>query len=585
MQKYLVDTFTGTAGTLLTAHTPETGGGYSLHPVYTGNLQLVGNGRVRSVDGNYGLVLSNAVPNERNQIFTATARCQTNSGYALVGMRASATVETYYQIGYIAGVGYQVTRFLAGVPTQIGSTVVAVWTAATDYSIRVEVRDHYSVPSWCRITLLVNDAVVLDVADTTPITGTRFGFITFGPASDSTGCQWAATANAWDTYRFDLRTQGDGQTMLIIPPQGWSDAGTDSPQAIQYSHGAGEDYSALATYGGDKEELVYALWAAGYLMFASNADGGVPATAQNWGNPVSVRQNQSAYQYVLDHYRVTLGQVLMWGQSMGGLDAFSGTFSSVYTYVGVLAVKPACNLAAMYAGVFVTDIKTAYGIAGDGSNYATKTYGSDPVLVDPDVYPVTLMHFVAASDDTLVVTATNTDVMVAMLDDLMIECSTRIVTGDHSSSQFYNTAGVADDVAFIARAFTYAVTQTSTAEGDVQYILSDTAAIIPVTVPVPVGTDLGPYFTLSKNGAAFADPSVGPNAPLTAVSGASNQYYVPLTTTDTDTDGPLRIRIIRGSGTLVYVDCYVGGAPSNTRAVNSIPVQGEGTLASPWRPA
>jgi len=454
--KFLTDTFTGTAASLLTAHTPETGGGWSLHPAYTGNLQLVGNGRVRSVDNNYGLVLSNALPEERNQVFTATLRCQTNVNYALMAMRASPTAQTYYEIGYFAGVGWKVTRWLAGNPVQIGSTVTAVLTAATDYTILIECRDHYAVPGWCRITITVNGAVVTDGvnsgdwADTTPLTGTRMGLITFGPASDSTGLQWS-NVNAWDTFRFDFRTQGDGQPMLVIPPKGWSDSGTDHPPAIQYFHGAGEDYSAPAAYGGDKEEFVYDLWAAGYLIFSSNADGGQPGTAQNWGNPISVVQQAAAYQYALDHYRITAGQVLGWGQSMGGLDLFQSMFDSRYTYVGFLAIKAACNLDAMHAGVFNSNINTAYA-ANDG-NFAVKSYLSNPVLIAATSFPRTSIYAVAASDDTLVVTADNLDVMQTLTASRMVEFTLELVVGDHSSAQFYDETRIANLTDAIVRFF------------------------------------------------------------------------------------------------------------------------------------
>lgn len=124
---------------------------------------------------------------------------------------------------------------------------------------------------------------------------------------------------------------------------------------------------------------------------------------------------------------------------------------------------------------------------------------------------------------------------------------------------------------------------TQTLEPTTRYIFPNTSAVIPITVPVPDGADTGPYFTISKNGGAFADPAAGSAAPLTVVAFNNNQFAIPLAAGDTDTEGPLRIRVLRGN-TAVYKDCQVQAIPADMRAINHVTLEGDGST-TPWGPA
>jgi hypothetical protein len=66
------------------------------------------------------------------------------------------------------------------------------------------------------------------------------------------------------------------------------------------------------------------------------------------------------------------------------------------------------------SSTLTASIKTAYGIASDGSDYATKTAGFDPVLKRPDEFIGIPQLWLSASDDTIVPPTENQDIMMKL---------------------------------------------------------------------------------------------------------------------------------------------------------------------------
>jgi len=90
---------------------------------------------------------------------------------------------------------------------------------------------------------------------------------------------------------------------------------------------------------------------------------------------------------------------------------------------------------------------------------------------------------------------------------------------------------------------------------------------------VSPGTGLTIPITISKNGAAFANPNAGATN-ATEVGGAGNgdgSYYVDLDTTDTNTAGPLIVRGQEGTIDDIKIHLFVDNVPSAVRKNTALP--------------
>jgi hypothetical protein len=101
---------------------------------------------------------------------------------------------------------------------------------------------------------------------------------------------------------------------------------------------------------------------------------------------------------------------------MGGIEFFNTLASE---NLGVpccfVGTSPTANLLSCYnSSTLTASIKTAYGIASDGSDYATKTAGFDPVLKRSDEFIGIPQLWLSASDDTIVPPTENQDIMMKL---------------------------------------------------------------------------------------------------------------------------------------------------------------------------
>jgi hypothetical protein len=118
---------------------------------------------------------------------------------------------------------------------------------------------------------------------------------------------------------------------------------------------------------------------------------------------------------------------------------------------GVILFEPVVSLATIYANPsFISVIRTAYGIAGDGSDYAEKTDGFDPMLAPVDEYGTTPFLVIASSGDNTVPPAAHATPFLARIDGQAIESSYIAVTGDHGDPSHWSGT-VAASLAFLSR--------------------------------------------------------------------------------------------------------------------------------------
>lgn len=176
---------------------------------------------------------------------------------------------------------------------------------------------------------------------------------------------------------------------------------------VMYHGGVGETETA-PTADSLKETVVQALVNAGCLVVAANGYGG-----DDWGNQTALDDYDAMFDFV--SARWDGDDVIILSQSMGGISGLSAYANNLYANVrGWAGIYPATNLSAMFAanaGLYASSIRTAYGIAADGSDYSTKTSGYDPNLYTTSVWSGKAFRFYASSGDTVVGKTNNSDAM------------------------------------------------------------------------------------------------------------------------------------------------------------------------------
>lgn len=246
-------------------------------------------------------------------------------------------------------------------------------------------------------------------------------------------------ANKWNHFE---TLPGGGLATLGVP------AAYDSRKPLPliiFCHGSGENFYSITKQSDATKMglLTQNLLSDGYAVL-SGENGGL----QNWGNETALDAVLDQYRWFRDRY--ALGPVVMLGSSMGNL-ACGLTIArrEIPNIVGWYGIDPVLSLSAVFADVqHRSKIITAYGIAGDGSDYAAKTAGHDPMLFDAADFRGIPVRFAASPDDTVVLESQNTTPMLAKLAGTAAEASLFPRTGSHVATSHFN---LADLRSFLAR--------------------------------------------------------------------------------------------------------------------------------------
>lgn len=218
-----------------------------------------------------------------------------------------------------------------------------------------------------------------------------------------------------------------GDATRILVPSSYQ-YGTPRPLVI-YHHGNGEDYTAI-TADPLKHDIVDTLLLNNYIVCAGDFGG------DNWGNDAALTAVTNLYNYMIANYSIS--RVVFLSQSMGGQ---SGLLSIPnVTVKGWAGIYPVANLANMFggnAGAYAPNIRTAYGIAGDGSNYAAKTAGHDPVLLAASTFDGLRMRMYASAGDTTVTKADNSDQLATLVTGHATEHDVVACSGNHGDASHF----------------------------------------------------------------------------------------------------------------------------------------------------
>lgn len=265
-----------------------------------------------------------------------------------------------------------------------------------------------------------NNFVIFN-SDARQLSGSSFQSLCYGIGSNAT-----IKSNFEGNYPSIVWT-GDGTNdFRIVTPAGY-DSRKPKPAVILF-HGNGTNERSWAT-NANYDKISKAFVAAGFIVISAAVSGDY----NTWGNTLAQACYYSAYRYLLLNYNISAFSVFV--NSMGGIEFFNTLISeNIGVPCCLVGTSPTANLLSCYnSSALTADIKEAYNIASDGSDYATKTAGFDPVLKRPDEFLGIPQLWLTASDDTIVLPAENRDVMMKLA-SISTRKITKVdgITGGHS---------------------------------------------------------------------------------------------------------------------------------------------------------
>lgn len=225
---------------------------------------------------------------------------------------------------------------------------------------------------------------------------------------------------------------------LVGLPAGW-DMRRPLPLVI-YAHGYGDVGDEVMGQPAAMQSILREMINSGYMVAAPNLGG-----SQNWGNPTSSDQLVLHYQYLRDNFPI--GPIILIGHSMGGLATLTALRKRrIPGVVGWVGVEPVCSLRAMYDQNYANEhagtIRTAYGIASDGSDYAAKTAGYDPMVSRaPEFRGVPMLMF-ASPGDSVVRKVNHADALAAKIAPYQPDVQVITASGPHVDPSHFQPAVV-----------------------------------------------------------------------------------------------------------------------------------------------
>jgi len=185
--QFLVDSFTDTTGTAITAHTPETGGAWVLQTGYapTNPLTISSTGTAYARDG-LDVYRNTAAPASADYYVECVLVWKSTKSDDAMGVmgRADAAANTLYWARFSASAGgYQLFKTVAGTNTQLGTTQTATFTSGS-HTVRLTMLGS-------TISMSVDGTTLVSVTDTA-ITAAGFAGVRCSPTvaqSDTTGIQ------------------------------------------------------------------------------------------------------------------------------------------------------------------------------------------------------------------------------------------------------------------------------------------------------------------------------------------------------------------------------------------------------------
>ena len=185
---FVSDTFTNTNGTLLENHTPEVGGAWEkLDTNYQGDAHGSAAIRNNGLEDRSDMYRNATDPSSNNIVVEMDAvlwqeggNQNSSNSYAKILARMTPSVTAFGDVDcYVLGVsgnlnnfigrGPAIARLSGGILTYLGGVDSIEWNDGQVYTFRAEIEDEGDD---VRLRLYLDDALLVDVLDTSPITQT-----------------------------------------------------------------------------------------------------------------------------------------------------------------------------------------------------------------------------------------------------------------------------------------------------------------------------------------------------------------------------------------------------------------------------
>lgn len=178
------DTFTGSNGTALSAHTPEVGGSYTNN--YAGNYLINSNEIYGSVTDNSqnGVAINGATPPAADYILTLTCKFYSNTSITGPILRCVDNANYYKMIWHGGLQTWRIQRVVAGTAAGIAAGSLKSYSANSTHTVVVSV-------SGSTLTITVDGSQECQGTDTSFATAGKVGFCFNGTAdTTTTGMHW-----------------------------------------------------------------------------------------------------------------------------------------------------------------------------------------------------------------------------------------------------------------------------------------------------------------------------------------------------------------------------------------------------------
>ncbi|MEK0153946.1 hypothetical protein [Arthrobacter oryzae] len=259
----------------------------------------------------------------------------------------------------------------------------------------------------------------------------------------------------------------NGQRAVIYLPKNL-DRSIPVPLVIHY-HGAGTDATSETQW----QPLWEAAQAAGFAVATSDFHGNA------YGSPEVMADTAAVFDAVLK--LAPINGVLLSGESMGGISALNALTHNVLPNVlGIYLAQPVISLWHRYQNAGHDYITAAYGIAADGSDYATKTAGYDPYLQQANKFRGAPMYITGSTSDT-----------TALVDPFMKGLIARL-TGYSPTTFVAATGGHGDPSEFVPNNY-------------VTFLESCAAGLVAAAQPYSFATDAVQPYNFTTDAALLSD--------------------------------------------------------------------------------
>lgn len=160
-------------------------------------------------------------------------------------------------------------------------------------------------------------------------------------------------------------------------------------------------------------------------------------SGDSYGAPRSLQDIRDVYNIVCA--TVPVAGVVLVANSMGAMVALNAiTHDVVPGVLGVYLTDPVTNLSWSFNGPRRELIRTAYGIAQDGTDYEEKTEGFDPNLCNWTEFKGTPIHIIGSTGDTMVPFASHGQELAAKLSPRQDVMLVTLNSAGHGSPDRFN---------------------------------------------------------------------------------------------------------------------------------------------------